>query len=222
VNASHNTSIVPEIVSKSEFAAMTNVTPGRVSQWIKEGKIRGEALVGQGRAQRIRSVLACAQLKRSIDSGQRVGNGLGTRLDPAQAPAPPADAQVLPFVQSENVEPIDTIEEQIKREKLEELQRRNRRSAVDDAERLRRLVVAETVSQEMGRLASRLVGIGESSLADFAAAISAKYNIPQRDLLHLLRGEQRRVRSVVVDAVRRAGANIPETVEVEIPDHGES
>ncbi len=42
-----------QIVRKSEFAALRNVTPGRVSQWISAGRIGPEALVGTGREERV-------------------------------------------------------------------------------------------------------------------------------------------------------------------------
>lgn len=45
---------VPELVSKSQFAALTNVTKGRVSQWIADGKLAGDALAGEGRDAKVR------------------------------------------------------------------------------------------------------------------------------------------------------------------------
>ena len=46
----------PEIVSKSEFARLSNVSAARVSQWISEKKIYGEAIVGEGRDAKINAV----------------------------------------------------------------------------------------------------------------------------------------------------------------------
>ena len=94
---------VEQPISKSEFARRRNVSAARVSQWISEAKITGAALAGAGREQRIVESIACDQLKRRIDSAQRLGgNGLTTRLDadpPPQAPAPAAavSSTVLPF-----------------------------------------------------------------------------------------------------------------------------
>ena len=83
-------------VSKAEFAEMSNVHPSRVSHWIKDGKIRGDAIAGEGRNARIVVAVAQKQLKSRLDPYQRLpgANGAGTRLDavPAAAAQPPDDA----------------------------------------------------------------------------------------------------------------------------------
>lgn len=52
------------IVSKSKFANLRGVSPARVSQWIAAGRIRPEALVGEGRSARIHVETAVANLQR--------------------------------------------------------------------------------------------------------------------------------------------------------------
>src|SRR5690349_19821749 len=81
------------VVSKSKFAELIGVTKGRVSQYIADRKIFGDALVGEGRNAQIRVDLAKAQLRQKLDIGQRLGNGIDTNLNPAlplaaAAPAP--------------------------------------------------------------------------------------------------------------------------------------
>jgi hypothetical protein len=74
-------------VTKSEFAAAINVSVGRVSQYITEGKLSGDALVGDSRrAQRIRVDVAVAQLRVTLDQSQMLGNGKKTRLEIETAP----------------------------------------------------------------------------------------------------------------------------------------
>lgn len=68
------------IVTKAEFARRRNVSPSRVTQWITEGKISGEAIHGTGRAARIDDLLACQQLSERLDPDQRRANGLATIL----------------------------------------------------------------------------------------------------------------------------------------------
>jgi hypothetical protein len=64
-----------EIVeTKKRVCAAYNVTPGRVSQWIDEGKITAAALDGEGRSARIKVRVALAQLNRSLDIDQRRGS----------------------------------------------------------------------------------------------------------------------------------------------------
>ena len=46
----------------------------------------------------------------------------------------------------------------------------------------------------MAKIAGGALRVMEGGLADLATAISAKFEIPQRDVLHLLRQEFRKVR----------------------------
>ena len=57
-----------EIVSKAEFAAIAGVSRPTVSQWLREGKIAGDAIVGVGRHARIRVAAALQQLNRTLCS----------------------------------------------------------------------------------------------------------------------------------------------------------
>jgi len=68
------------LVSKGDFAIRRGVTPARVSQWLSEGKISGEAIVGTGRHARIDEDLACQQLEEHLDLDQRAANGKLTSL----------------------------------------------------------------------------------------------------------------------------------------------
>lgn len=76
-------------VTKSQFAALRGVTPGRVSQWISEGKIHGDALDGEGRSARIVVAVACEQLGVTLDLVQAVANGQQASI-PLSLDAPPA------------------------------------------------------------------------------------------------------------------------------------
>ncbi|MEP3502650.1 MAG: hypothetical protein ABJN81_03830, partial [Roseibium sp.] len=78
------------VVSKSEFARRINVSAARVSQYISENKISPAAMVGTGRAAKIRLEVACRDLNHVLDISQRIGNGLETQLD---LPAKPSAAQ---------------------------------------------------------------------------------------------------------------------------------
>ena len=213
-------------ISKSEFERRRNVTPGRVTQWITAGKIDGRAIVGEGRCARIYEPVAIAQLNERIDVGQRFGNGLGTNLEPASQSVPslPA-ADVLPIDRRPPAveSPHDPIEKQIARERLESLQRQNRKAAEDEAARAGRLVDTESVSQQYGRMAMQLLSVFEGALPEFASVVAAKYQIPQRDIVHLLRGEFRKVRAAAAATFRRAAGDMPDTKEFAIePDQPEA
>ena len=217
------------VVSKGEFSKLCNVTPGRVSQWISEGKITGDALVGEGRNAKVRVVLALAQLKLRLDISQRFGNGLSTNLNnpvaaPAQATvtpplqvAAPVSADVPLFQPAAPRPPVaDPVEEKIKRERLEQIARANRKAAEEEEARAGRFIDAAASRQQMGRIANAMLGVFEGALADFATALSGHFKLPQRDVLHLLRAEFRKVRAAASDSYLRQAEDLPPLVDTEL------
>lgn len=64
-------------LSKSEFAKLAGVSPGRVSQYLREGVIGREALVGDGRNARIKADLALAMVRDRMDPTRRATNLAG-------------------------------------------------------------------------------------------------------------------------------------------------
>ena len=64
-------------LSKSEFAKLAGVSPGRVSQYLREGVIGREALVGDGRNARIKADLALAMVRDRMDPTRRATNLVG-------------------------------------------------------------------------------------------------------------------------------------------------
>jgi hypothetical protein len=202
-----------EIVSKGRFAELRNVSPGRVSQWISEGKIKPNALVGEGRNAKIDVAVATLQLRGSLDVSQSAGNGLGTNLDlPAPAAAPVAEA-------AKPAEPppvADLIAEQIKQEKLAQLRRANRQRAEEEAARSGRYIETADAVRQLGTIASQMMSMVEGSLTELATAISAKFEIPQRDVLHLLRAEFRKVRASGAKMFRDKALELPASIEAEL------
>lgn len=220
----------PEIVSKSAFARLSNVTPGRVSQWLSAKYIHGDAIVGEGRDAQIHVARARAQLRLHLDISQRMGNGLSTQLDgpapiatPSAAPQlaiePAPSAQVLPFQRPAPAEPVrDPIEEQIKRERLETARRTNRKMAEEEAARSGRYVLAEHAGKQVGKSIAQVLSSTDGWNAELASKISAKFGLPQRDVLHLIRSEFRDFRATLAAAMRQQAAEMPDQVEDELPD----
>ncbi len=197
----------PQIVRKSAFASLRGVTPGRVSQWIAEGKIHGPAIVGEGRSAMIDASVAVAQLRNSLDVNQRFGlNGVGTRLDLPPA-ASPAAAPI-----------VDTVEAQIKAEKLRQAQLTTSRLEEEDRSRRGLYIDAAASRAEIARVAAELLKAFEGALPDFAAALAGKFQIPSRDALHLMRAEFRRFRERHAEAHGRAAAAEPETIAAADPE----
>ena len=117
------------VLSKQSFAELIGVTPARLSQYLAEGRISGEAIVGVGRHARINVAVAQAQLKTRLDITQRIANGRA-RLDGAGAAA---------------------IEDDIKAERLAQLRHLNQRAAEEAALRAGAYVKAADVRQQFGR-----------------------------------------------------------------------
>ena len=191
-----------EVVSKGQFATLANVSAGRVSQWISEGKIAGEAIVGEGRSAKIRVAVAMAQLRQKIDIGQRFGNGLDTNL--TAAPAPVASPPPPPVG--------DPVEERIKRERLREIEFRNRDAAEKELARRGAYVRTRDSAEQMAGLVAAMLNVFEGALPDFAMAVAARFQIPQRDVLHLLRGEMRGVRERASLSARKRMETLPADV----------
>lgn len=225
------------IVRKGEFARMRNVDPSRVSQWISEGKLTGEALVGEGRTARINVEVATRQLLARLDVSQRFGNGLKTRLD---LPAPAAAAASEPIARTAGLGSVaprlplgpddqaaasaapaalapvagDTVEDRIKLEKFRQVQLTTRR--LEEADRLARgrYVLAADAAAEAGRIAGQMIATFEGGLVDMASAIAARYGLPSRDVLHELRAAFRALRTKAHASAAAAAA----ATDQDLPD----
>lgn len=172
-----------EILTKSEFAERCGVTAGRVSQWLSEGKIGPEALVGEGRRAKIRVAIAQQQIRERTDVGQRFGNGLGTKLD--DAPETPATPD-LPLVKST----ADLIADQKLRQAEIETRRR-------EAEELRDQGVLMTAVEARAAIVQAVavtVREVEGGLVDMASRIASEFALNQRDVLHALKSEFHAIR----------------------------
>ncbi|UGY27176.1 hypothetical protein HU675_0010685 [Bradyrhizobium septentrionale] len=158
-------------LSKKNFSLLKNVTPARVSQWISEGKIGPDALVGEGRRARINVDLATEQLKSRLDVTQRMANGSAT-LDEMPAPAPSSSSSAL--------------DEQFKRERLEGLQRENRRRAAEETARAGQYVDAAAARAEIAKVGDRVLSAIEEALPALAAALGAKFGVLDGEVLLLI------------------------------------
>jgi hypothetical protein len=184
---------------------MCNVSAGRVSQWISEGKISGAAIVGEGRGAGIDVELAREQLKLRLSTDERFGlNGLSTTLEPP-APSP---ARVIPAGEA-----VGTVEEQLKAEKLKQAEFLTSRLELEDRARHGIYVDAQEAAGEMTRIADDMLKIFEGAFPEFASALAAKFQIPQREALHLLRDEFRRIRKQLSAAYAAQAAQEPKTID---------
>ncbi|AKR58004.1 hypothetical protein XM25_19875 [Devosia sp. H5989] len=194
-----------QIVSKGEFARMIAVSPGRVSQMISSGMIGPDALVGEGRMARIRAALALSQIKSRRDIGQALGNGLGTRLEESAT----AHADFGQQAPADDEPRVLGTEDLIKLERLAMERRRNRQAEEDDARRRGELMETKQARAEMTRMATSMLQSFEGALPDFATALAAKFELPQRDLLHELRRSFVSYRAAAADREAKRAAGLP-------------
>lgn len=208
------------VVTKAEFAKYIKVSRSRVSQYIAEGKIYGEALVGWGRGSRINRPIAQEQLRKALNIGQMLGNGLETQLAGPPQPAEPTFDQVPP--QGDESKPelpdprVPSIEDKLKQERLFQEQIRSRKAAEDEEARKGRFTPTEEVSASNTRIAVQMIQTFEGSLPTMAAKIASKFELPVRDVLHELRSEFTEMRSRAAEAAREKAESLPAAVETKI------
>lgn len=187
--------IAEKTATKSAFAEIIQVSAGRVSQMISEGKIPPSCLVGEGRRARIKVEAAKAAIEQSTDIGQRLGNGSKTNLSGATT-APP-----------------NSLLDQLQTEKLIKARAENR--VLEERERERQGVYVRTADAraECVKALSQMLAIFEGALPDLANALAAKCDLPQRDILHTLRGGFRDVRARASEAVAAKAAGMDHYTE---------
>lgn len=202
------------LVSKSEFAALINVSPGRVSQFIAAGQISPAAIVGSGQRAKIRVEQAKADLRLTLDVSQRIGNGSDTRIDAGNTAAvldgSAAVGTAAPSLQQSG------IDYEIKQQKLEAARRANRNAAISEARDRGQLMDADAGRAEMSRIASALMDVFDGGLTDMATAIAAEFQLPQRDVKHILRKEFRKLRETAAKQMKTKAVSLPEYSEVVI------
>jgi hypothetical protein len=179
-----------QTVSKGEFAAIIGVSPGRVSQYLTEGKISTGALVGSGRNAKIDVERAKADLRLTLDVSQLLGNGSDTDLSPSAAETSATGQGASTYAPPE----LRGTDHEIKLQKLEQIRRVNRNAAIEDAKNAGSLIETVAAKNQMSRIAASLVEMFEGNLTDMAMDLAAAFELPQRDIKHILRKSFRKFR----------------------------
>ena len=187
---------------------MCNLSAGRISQYISEGKLGAAELEGVGRAAKIRVPQALAALKLRLDAGQMFGNGLDTNLRSAAPQKPDAPSS-----------PHDDLDLRIKKSKLEEQESRNRKIAEEERLRLGVYMLTEDARSEMAKLTGQILQAVEGGLADMASAIAAEHKLPQRDLVHMMRNQFREVRAKLAQRMTFEAGEVPAVTEIADTQH---
>jgi len=198
-------SAVPEIVTKAEFASLLGVSRPAVSQYISEKKISGAALVGSGHRAKINVEIARAQLRKNLDVVRH--NSLSGK---AKVTGPIADIDDLP------VEPRGVgVEEQIKAERLRQLELGNGKLQDEAHARGGLYVRTDDMKQELGIIVTRVLTEVEAFQVEAANTIAARGAVVPADILKVMRETWRDVRARSAKAYRKEAAGLREA------DHGD-
>jgi hypothetical protein len=189
---------MPDLVTKTKFAEISGVSGAMVSLWIKRRKIYGDAIVGEGRNARIVVNIARQQLKKTLDLSQRLGANGKVKFD-------------------DDPEKIgDTVEDEIKRARLAQLELSNEHARALREVQAGRYVRSDDVHRAMGKIAGRTLAAVEGALGEFATAIAAKSNLPARDALHILRTTFRVLRERTANTEAGIAKALPALVDDEV------
>lgn len=212
-------------MSKGEFAAHIGVSPGRISQYIAEGQIGGDAIEGVGRYAKIRPEVAKQQLRRFLDPSQRFGANGAAALGGDQASAKAVPDQLSLSAErrepERKAEPAPTLplpSTDAMQDELAQLRLRRERIATEKAEReemleIGRYMLAEVARREMGRVAAEAFKVMEMGIGEMAKVMAAQFGIPQHDVQHALLKTFRSVRAKAAEDFRKRQADLPEHVE---------
>lgn len=184
----------PDLVTKTKFAEISGVSGAMVSLWIKRKKIYGDAIIGEGRAARIVVDVARQQLKRTLDLSQRLGANGKVKFD-------------------DDPETADTVEDEIKRARLEQLSLANEHARALREAQAGRYILADDARQRMGAIAGRMVGMFEGSLGEMATAVAGKPSLSSRDALHILRTVFRTIRERAANTEAGIAKALPAAVD---------
>jgi predicted XRE-type DNA-binding protein len=220
---------VAEHLSQADFARFMGVSRAAVSQWKKKNILTDAAFTAPSKKGKVVVAVAVDEAGRNRDIGQTLGNGMETgpsagvavpaAVVPDAAPvavvvqpdllgaapvAPVAEQSPGGFLTS----PAERVQEQLRVAKLEQQLRTNRMQAADEAKLRGMLMASDDAREQMARVASMMMQIFEGSLIDFASKIASQFDVPQRDVLHLLKGEFRNVRATAASKERARIADL--------------
>ena len=206
-----------EIMTKGAFAAHIGVSAGRISQYIAEGKIYGEALEGDGRSAKIRPAIARQQLQKTLEPSQRFGvNGVAVLKSAAQ----PA----LQLAQSDGASAppprltfTDDVADQLAAERLRQQQITTARLEREEALEVGRYMRTDDARRQTVRAVSEAFKVMEQGIPEMAKAIAAQFGVPMHDATHALLKAFREVRAKKAAAFRSSADELPEHIEDEQP-----
>lgn len=182
-------------LSTTELATRLNLSKGRISQYVSEGKLDG-CYQGDGRARRFDLEKVTDALGRKLDKGQMLGNGLETRRTIRALQIEATDEPVTPRLEGRLPDRDPDELEIVKLAKAnEELRRLRRDNAVADGA----YVLASEVERETAKaIRSEIAGF-ETVLRDGARAIADQLGVDFKAARKILTDRFRSHRTARVD-----------------------
>lgn len=169
-------------LSKGDFAALIKVSAGRVSQYIAEGKLTGDALVGAGPRAKINVPIALAQLGKNLDPVQ---------LSAQHRPALPLEQAAPASTAPATTVPIDGDQARFARARADkqEIEAEQARRALD--EERGRYVLAEAAQREWTRQTAALIQAQHEWHRDVALILGSELGADPKLVATILRREFR-------------------------------
>lgn len=178
-------------LSATELATKLNLTKGRISQYVSEGKLDG-CYEGDGRARRFDLDKVAEALNRKLDLGQMLGNGLPTRRalrsvrsENEPTPAPRKTDGGLPKGDADEMELVKVAKAN------EELRRLRRENELAEGH----YVLAAEVERQTARALGREIAGFETVLRDGARIVADKMGVDFKLVRKILLDQFRAYRS---------------------------
>lgn len=193
-------------ISASDLATSLNVSKGRISQYVAEGKLDG-CFQGEGRARRFDLTKVAERLGKVLDKGQMLGNGLETRrairniaVEPMRdlavaSPSPAPKAQRDGKLDEKDPDRLELAKIATAEENLRKLRRDNELS--EGA-----FVLSSEVERQVAKVIGQEVAEFETVLRDGARAIADQLGVDFKSARKILIDqwrEHRRARTVVLE-----------------------
>lgn len=207
-----------ETMTKGAFAAHIGVSAGRISQYIAEGKIYGDALEGDGRSAKIRPAIARQQLQKTLEPSQRFGANGAAILKPSAGQSAlqlaPSDGASAP---PPRLTFTDDVADQLAAERLRQQQITTARLEREEALEVGRYMRTDDARRQTVRAVSEAFKVMEQGIPEMAKAIAAQFGVPMHDATHALLKVFREVRAKKAASFRTSADEQPEHIEDEQP-----
>ncbi|ANK73616.1 hypothetical protein FA04_13895 [Ensifer adhaerens] len=217
-------SLSADTMTKGAFAAHIGVSAGRISQYIAEGKIYGDALEGEGRAAKIRPAVAQSQLQKTLEPSQRFGaNGQASLNMPTRQPAlnlggrPPRPAAVPPSFDPDEPELIvrDDVADKLAAERLRQQQIKTAQLEREEALEVGRYMLADDARRQTVKAVTEAFKVMELAIPAMAKTMAAQFDVPMHDAMHALLKSFREARAKAAKDFATSAAELAEHVEDE-------